>query len=45
MLYISDDKTKEDYLYSLRAVKTDDELAFMRQAQALTDDGFEYILD
>ncbi|MBO5210444.1 MAG: aminopeptidase P family protein [Clostridia bacterium] len=42
---ISDNKEKEDYLYSLRAIKSDEELAFMRQAQALTDDGFEYILD
>lgn len=42
---ISDDKTKEDYLYSLRSVKSDEELKFMRQAQAITDDGFEYILD
>lgn len=42
---ISDDKSQEDYLYSLRSVKTKDELEFMRKAQALTDDTFDYILD
>ena len=42
---VSEDKSQEDYLYSLRAVKSMEELDFMRQAQALTDDGFEYILD
>lgn len=42
---VSEDKCQEDYLYSLRAVKSTEELDFMRQAQALTDDGFEYILD
>lgn len=42
---VSGDKSQEDYLYSLRAVKSMEELDFMRQAQALTDDGFEYILD
>ena len=42
---ISDDNGQEDYLYSLRAIKSKEELDFMRQAQALTDDAFEYILD
>lgn len=42
---VSDDKCQEDFLYSLRAVKSEEELSYMRQAQALTDDTFEYILD
>lgn len=42
---ISDDKCQEDYLYLLRAIKSEEELSYMRQAQALTDDTFEYILD
>ena len=42
---ISDDNCQEDYLYSLRSVKSADELTLMRQAQALTDDAFDYILD
>lgn len=42
---ISDDKCQEDFLYSLRAIKSAEELAIMQQAQALTDDTFEYILD
>ncbi len=42
---ISDYNCLEDYLYSLRSVKSTDELTLMRQAQALTDDAFDYILD
>lgn len=42
---ISDDKCQEDFLYSLRSVKSGEELTLMRQAQAITDDAFEYILD
>ena len=42
---ISDDNHQEDYLYSLRSVKSAEELTLMRQAQALTDDAFDYILD
>lgn len=42
---ISEDTLMDDYIYSLRSVKNADELRLMRQAQALTDETFEYILD
>ncbi len=42
---VIDNNEIEKCLYRLRSVKDDQELAFMRQAQAITDDGFEYILD
>ncbi len=42
---ISSDSFVEDFLYSLRSVKSQDELKIMEQAQKLTDDTFEYILD
>ncbi len=42
---ISDNTFAEDVLYSLRAVKSSAEIEYMRQAQALTDETFEYILD
>lgn len=42
---ISDDAVMDDYIYSLRSVKSEVELCLMRQAQALTDETFEYILD
>ncbi len=42
---ISDDPFAEDGLYSLRSVKSKAELEYMRKAQALTDETFEYILD
>ncbi len=42
---ISDKGEIEEYLKSLRAVKSEDELAVMRKAQALTDEAFDYILD
>ncbi len=42
---ISNNPKIEDFLYSLRAVKSAYELQKMRQAQKLTDDTFEYILN
>lgn len=42
---ISDNSEIEKHLYALRAVKDEQELDFMRKAQAITDEGFEYILD
>ena len=41
---ISEKDDVEKYLYSLRSVKSGEELSFMRQAQAVTDDAFDYIL-
>ncbi len=41
---VSDDSGAEDFLYSMRAVKSREELKVMKAAQALTDDAFEYIL-
>lgn len=35
----------DEWLTDLRAVKTPEQLEFMRQAQKLTDDGFAYILE
>ena len=42
---IVNDSKVEDFLYSMRAVKSQDELKIMEQAQKLTDDTFEYILN
>ncbi len=42
---ISEDTALDDYIYLLRSVKSENELDFMRKAQALTDETFEYILD
>ncbi|MBO5358221.1 MAG: aminopeptidase P family protein [Clostridia bacterium] len=42
---ISEDTALDDYIYLLRSVKSEGELALMRRAQALTDETFEYILD
>lgn len=42
---ISDNSKIEKSLYALRSVKDEQELSFMRKAQEITDDGFEYILD
>lgn len=42
---ISEDDKIEKILKSLRAVKSSEELAIMRKAQALTDEAFDYILD
>lgn len=42
---ISEDDKIENILKSLRAVKSSEELAIMRKAQALTDEAFDYILD
>ncbi len=42
---ISEDTALDDYIYLLRSVKSEGELALMRRAQALTDEAFEYILD
>lgn len=42
---ISDDGNIEKLLKSCRAVKSEAELAVMRQAQELTDEAFDYILD
>lgn len=44
-IQISEDDKIEKLLKSLRAVKSNEELAVMRQAQALTDEAFEYILN
>ncbi len=42
---IVNDSKVEDFLYSMRSVKSQDELKIMEQAQKLTDDTFEYILN
>ncbi len=42
---IVNDGKIEDFLYSMRAVKSFDEIKKMEQAQKLTDDTFEYILN
>lgn len=42
---VSEDDKIEKILKSLRSVKSGEELAIMRKAQALTDEAFDYILD
>ncbi len=43
-LALSDEGALDEWLAALRAVKTVEQIAAIRAAQALTDDGFSYIL-